>query len=110
VAAKLAQANELAAQGKLQIEIAKTLGMSVMTLHRWRKATLPTVHSAATVVEETVRFERELGPQSRVAELQLENLRLRRLVTDLLLEKMELEEAAGKGNSSLEGRPRKAGL
>jgi len=31
---------------------------------------------------------------SRIAELQLENSRLRRLVTDLLLEKVKLEEAA----------------
>jgi putative transposase len=35
---KLAQANDLATQGTPQIEIARTLGVSVMTLHRWRKA------------------------------------------------------------------------
>src|SRR5262249_9424165 len=34
----LARANGLATQGKLQSEIARTLGVSVMTLHRWRKA------------------------------------------------------------------------
>jgi transposase-like protein len=38
IATKLAQANDLATQGKLQSEIARTLGVSVMTLHRWRKA------------------------------------------------------------------------
>ena len=38
IASKLAQANDLATQGKLQREIARTLGVSVMTLHRWRKA------------------------------------------------------------------------
>jgi hypothetical protein len=38
IATKLAQANELATQGKLQSEIARTLGVSVVTLHRWRKA------------------------------------------------------------------------
>ena len=38
IVSKLAQANDLAAQGKLQTEIARTLGVSVMTLHRWRKA------------------------------------------------------------------------
>jgi hypothetical protein len=32
-------------------------------------------------------------PQTRIAELELENSRLRRLVTNLLLEKIELEEA-----------------
>jgi len=38
IATKLARANDLATQGKLQSEIARTLGVSVMTLHRWRKA------------------------------------------------------------------------
>jgi putative transposase len=38
IASKLTQANDLATQGKLQSEIARTLGVSVMTLHRWRKA------------------------------------------------------------------------
>jgi hypothetical protein len=41
IATKLAQANDLATQGKLQNQIARTLGVSVMTLHplhRWRKA------------------------------------------------------------------------
>ena len=40
IATKLAEANDLAMQGKLQSEIARTLGVSVMTLHRWRKALL----------------------------------------------------------------------
>jgi hypothetical protein len=38
IATKLAQANNLAIRGRLQSEIARTLGVSVMTLHRWRKA------------------------------------------------------------------------
>jgi len=42
IASKLAQANDLATQGKLQSEIARTLGVSVMTLHRWRKASATT--------------------------------------------------------------------
>ena len=33
------------------------------------------------------------APQTRIAELQLENSQLRRLVADLLLEQMKLEEA-----------------
>ena len=37
IAALLAQANEMATQGKAQNEIANALGISVMTLHRWRK-------------------------------------------------------------------------
>jgi putative transposase len=74
VATKLAQANDLARQGKLQSEIARTLGVSVMTLHRWRKEADGTRSG------------------DRIAELQLEISRLRRLVADLLL--VKLEEAA----------------
>jgi transposase len=90
IASKLVQADELASQGTLQSEIARTLGISVMTLHRWRKA-LP--HNASTTTTETTQFEQELGRSSRIEEIRLENSRLRRLVTDLLLEKMKLEEA-----------------
>ncbi len=87
IESKLAQANDLASQGKLQSDIARTLGISVMTLHRWRK-------TAPAVTKETAQFEQELGEGSRTEEIRLENSRLRRLVTDLLLEKMKLEEAA----------------
>ena len=99
IAAKLAQATDLASRGELQSDIARTLGISVMTLHRWRKSS-PHVASAAT--NEITRFEHELGQGStRLQELQLENSRLRRLVTDLLLEKMKLEEGkAGKFSAS----------
>jgi hypothetical protein len=38
--------------------------------------------------------DRTRGADDRIAELQLENSRLRRLVTDLLLENIKLEEAA----------------
>ena len=90
IATKLAQANDLATQGKPQSEIARTLGVSVMTLHRWRKA-LPEPQPA---FPEARGPGRARGADDRIAELQLENSRLRRLVTDLLLEKIKLEEAA----------------
>jgi putative transposase len=89
IATKLAQANELATQGKPQSQIARTLGVSVMTLHRWRKA--PPEPQPA---HEAAQPDRTHGGGGRIAELQLENSRLRRLVTDLLLEKIKLEEAA----------------
>jgi putative transposase len=94
IATKLAQANDLATQGNLQSEIARTLGVSVMTLHRWRKA--PPGHQPALVATPEAREpDRTRGADDdRIAELQLENSRLRRLVTDLLLEKVKLEEAA----------------
>jgi putative transposase len=94
IAAKLAQANDLATQGKLQSEIAQTLGVSVMTLHRWRK-TPPAAPKYANGSSQS-----DQAPQARIAELQLENSRLRRLVTDLLLERMKLEEAFQVGKPS----------
>jgi putative transposase len=92
VATKLAQANDLATQGRLQSEIARTLGVSVMTLHRWRKAP-PGPQPALVATQEASQPNRSRGGGDRIAELQLENSRLRRLVTDLLLEKIKLEEA-----------------
>jgi transposase-like protein len=86
VATKLAQANELATQGKSRSEIARTLGVSVMTLHRWRKA-LPGPQRALVATPEAREPDRTRSADDRIAELQLENSRLRRLVTDLLLEK-----------------------
>ena len=79
VASKLEKAKELIAQGKLNRDIAKALGVSVMTYHRWRKRGTETNGSPK---EHT----------GRIRELQLENSRLRRALTDLLLEKMNLEE------------------
>ena|SRR5215831_10647535 len=92
MATKLAQANELATQGKLQSEIACALGVSVMTLHRWRKA--PPGPQHALVVTPEAREPDRTRADDRIAELQLENSRLRQLVTDLLLGKIKLEEAA----------------
>jgi putative transposase len=91
IATKLAQANDLAKQGKLQSEIARTLGVSVMTLYRWRK-TLPGPQPALVATLDASEPDRPRGRRDRIAELQLENSRLRRLVTDLLLEKIKVEE------------------
>src|SRR4029450_10739484 len=88
ITTKLAQANDLAAQGKLQSEIARTLGVSVMTLHRWRK------QPALVAIPGAREPDRARGTDDRTAELQLENSRLRRLVTDLLLEKIKVDDAA----------------
>ena len=93
IATKLAEANDLATQGKRRKEIARTLGVSVMTLHRWRKALLG-VHAAVVAPPDTGQPDSTRGADDRIAELQLENSRLRRLVTDLLLGKIKLEEAA----------------
>jgi putative transposase len=92
IATKLAQANELATQGKLQSQIARSLGVSIMTLHRWRKMP-PKPRNALLATNEASQPE-QIRAGDRIAELQLENARLRHLVTDLLLEKMKLEDSA----------------
>lgn len=94
---KLREADGLAADGRTQTEIAKRLGISIMTFHRWRKARSPLPPSRAMAValhdSELTSDRAEPERQTRIAELQLENARLRKLVTDLLLEKMTLEDA-----------------
>ena len=89
IATLLAKAEDLARQGQLQSEIARALGVSVMTLHRWRKA------QASRTVQSVAPDETDIVDSlERISDLKIENARLRKLVTDLLLEKMKLEEAA----------------
>jgi putative transposase len=90
IVAKLAQANLLAKGGSSQGDIARALGICVMTFHRWRRAHPPCTAIAAPMAAGSPPEHRE-----RLAELQLENSRLRRLVTNLLLEKLKLEDARG---------------
>jgi putative transposase len=96
---KLGQADQLARAGKSQVEICKTLGISVMTFHRWRKR--PLISRAReqppTIVPEkpTAPAPPSVSEMVRVLEeLTIENRRLRKIVTDLLLEKMKVEESA----------------
>jgi hypothetical protein len=58
-------------------------------LHRWRKAA-----PGPQPAHEAGQPDGPRSQRDQTAELQLENSRLRRLVTDLLLEKIKLEEAA----------------
>jgi hypothetical protein len=108
IAAKLRQADELAAQGKRRSEILRVLGVSPMTYHRWRKdrpraspppepralaasdasaAGGPSKIDAASFAALSLREQ-----LSAFQELQRENVRLRELFTDALLEKIKLEE------------------
>jgi putative transposase len=88
IAAKLAQADYLAAHGAIQKEIARELGVTVMTLHRWRRI------ARADAPSQLVGSSRLTDEDQFVAQLKPENSRLRTLLTDLILEKMKLEEAA----------------
>jgi len=85
IATKLVMAEEMAAQGGLQGDIAKSLGVSVMTYYRWRKA------RAGRPANDAIPRDHE--QPSQIRDLQLENTRLRRLVTDLMLEKLQLEDS-----------------
>ena len=101
IAEKLEQARELAAKGNTQKDIARLLGVSVMTFHRWRKQQqhrpdLAVSASPKTVPESPDHHNGDFD--HRLDELQLENARLRRLVADLLLEKLKLEEELGQPN------------
>lgn len=113
IAAKLDIADEMASQGKQHSDIAKSLNISLMTYYRWRKLRAAPDHSAsqpardaAGIVterhsaEHVAPVERE---RSQIRDLQLENSRLRHLVADLLLEKLELEERLN-GRIRMDGR------
>jgi putative transposase len=94
IAEKLHIASEMAAQGKQHGAIAKSLGISVMTYHRWRKAHRTLVNTNTQLAHDGEHTNIPIVQEqtSQIRQLQLENSRLRSLVTDLLLEKVKLEE------------------
>ncbi len=96
---KLVRADELAQAGKSQPEICKALGVSVMTLHRWRKLPLRKGEKKPgndhAVDQPALSDPPSMAEMRRVLEeLTVENRRLRKIVTDLLLEKIRVEETA----------------
>jgi hypothetical protein len=93
IAAKLDQAQEMAVQGKLHGDIAKALGVSLMTYHRWRKARAASRSAPPLVEVNQIDALTTRDQVKRIGELKLENSRLRTLVADLSLEKMKLEES-----------------
>ena len=90
IATKLSKADELHERGKTQAEIARTLGVSAMTYHRWRKTRSQPGLNGTRVPD---------LPQSAVEELHKENRRLRQLLTDLSLEKLKLQEIVGRSRT-----------
>ncbi len=111
ISAKLAQANELAAKGKTQREISKALGVSIMTYHRWKKMVNvvddDTEHLDHGVAESPYESVSAAEPYDRLRQLELENGRLRRLVTDMLLEKLKREDELRARQPAPFGRPGK---
>ena len=79
---KLREAEVLLSQGKVVAEVCRSLGITEQTYYRWR---------------------REYGglkmdQAKRLKQVEQENARLRRVVADLTLDKLILQEAA-RGNS-----------
>lgn len=75
---KLREAEVLLAQGQTVPEVSRSLGIAEQTYYRWRKE-----YGGL-----------RLDQAKRLKELERENLRLRRAVSDLTLEKLILKEAA----------------
>ena len=78
IVAKLRQVEVLTAQGKAVAEAARSIGVTEQTFYRWR-----------------AEFGGlKLDQVKRLKQLEAENARLRRAVSDLTLEKAILKEAA----------------
>jgi putative transposase len=81
IVAKLRQVDVLTSQGRLVAEAVRAIGVTEVTYYRWRS-----------------EYGGLKGDQvKRLKELEAENTRLRRAVSDLTLDKMILAEAA-RGN------------
>ena len=81
IIAKLREAEVLLGQGQKAPEVVKTLGVHEVTYYRWRKE-----YGGLKVSQ-----------AKRLKELERENARLRKAVSDLSLDKVILQEAA-RGN------------
>jgi transposase-like protein len=81
IVAKLRQIDVLLSQGKSVADAVRSIGTTEVTYYRWRK------EFGGLKVDQV----------KRMKELEAENARLRRAVSDLTLDKMILAEAA-KGN------------
>ena len=78
IVAKLRQAEVLTAQGKTVADAIRSIGVTEVTYYRWRS-----------------EYGGLKGDQvKRLKELEAENNRLRRAVSDLTIEKLILKEAA----------------
>ena len=79
IVAKLRQVHVLTAQGRPVAEAVRSIGVTEVTYYRWRS-----------------EYGGLKGDQvKRLKELEAENNRLRRAVSDLTIEKLILKEAAG---------------
>jgi putative transposase len=96
ISAALSQARDMTARGQSQSSICKALGISVMTLHRWRKGFGDLPENPGNGENLVHRDDTE----QQISELREENRRLRRIVTDLLLERARAEESVARRKTS----------
>ena len=81
IVAKLRQVDVLVSQGQVMADAVRQIGVGEVTYYRWRQ-----------------EFGgRKIEQVKRLKELELENSRLRKVVSDLTLDKLILQEAA-RGN------------
>src|SRR5215467_3635121 len=80
IVAKLRQVDVLVSQGQNMVDAIRQIGVSEVTYYRWRQ-----------------EFGGLKTEQKRLKDLELENSRLRKAVSDLTLDKLILQEAA-RGN------------
>jgi transposase-like protein len=78
IVSKLRQVDVLTAQGRTVAEAIRQIGVTEVTYYRWR-------NEYGGLKSDQVK---------RLKELEMENARLRRVVSDLTLEKLILKEAA----------------
>ena len=81
IVAKLRQVDVLTSQGQSAADAIRSIGVSEVTYYRWRQ-------EFGGLKSDQVK---------RLRELEAENLRLRRAISDLTLDKLILQEAA-RGN------------
>jgi putative transposase len=93
ISTKLRLADDMMKDGTSQKDACKSLGISVMTFHRWRKLATLTDTLASVTDETEATVANGIEHLSQIGDLKLENHRLRRIVSDLLLEKMKVQEA-----------------
>ena len=98
IAALLLQYEDMTSRGDSQKSICSELGISVMTLHRWRKLSHSQDFSEPTKICDAGSGTAQLLEidNGQVDKLKNENERLRRIVTDLLLEKIKIQEILSK--------------
>ncbi len=81
IVAKLRQVDVLVSQGQSQADAVRSIGVTEVTYYRWRQ-------EYGGLKTDQVK---------RLKELEIENTRLRKAISDLTLDKLILQEAA-KGN------------